>query len=119
MSVSVSTDWSRWSRWSSGGPASCVGPQDTLFVRDWQHTSYRFAPQGVGGPGQSAWPLSPNPDGTTPSSSRSFGHPWEESICLFGEELLDTASAVITSGGCLERFCRRLTPPMPGKDQWE
>ncbi|GAA1376073.1 DUF2716 domain-containing protein [Streptomyces beijiangensis] len=81
------------------GLASCVGPQDTLFALDWQHTSYRFAPQGVGGPGQPAWPLSPYPDGdyfiflSEDFHFGSFGHPWEESICLFGEELLDAASA--------------------------
>lgn len=81
--------------------ASCVGPQDTLFALDWQHTSYRFAPQGVGGPGQPAWPLSPYPDGdyfiflSEDFRFGSFGHPWEESICLFGEELLDAASAEV------------------------
>ncbi|MET9434919.1 DUF2716 domain-containing protein [Streptomyces sp. NPDC006551] len=26
------------------GPASTVGPHDTLIALDWQHTSYRFAP---------------------------------------------------------------------------
>lgn len=81
------------------GLASCVGPQEMLFALDWQHTSYRFAPQRVGGPGQPAWPLSPYPDGdyfiflSEDFRFGSFGHPWEESICLFGEELLDAVSA--------------------------
>ncbi len=80
------------------GLSSCVGPTDTLFALDWQHTSYRFAPQEVGGPGQPAWPLSPYPDGdyciflAEDFRFGSFGHPWEESLCLFGEELLDVAS---------------------------
>ncbi|MFE5023139.1 DUF2716 domain-containing protein [Streptomyces sp. NPDC056656] len=35
------------------GLASCVGsPQGTLFALDWQHTSYRFIPKELGGPGQ-------------------------------------------------------------------
>ncbi|WFB07908.1 DUF2716 domain-containing protein [Streptomyces sp. LX-29] len=76
------------------GLTSCVGPRGTLFALDWQHTSYRFAPHEVGGPGQPAWPLSPCPDGdyfiflSEDFRTGSFGHPWEESICLFGEDLL-------------------------------
>jgi hypothetical protein len=83
------------------GLASCVGPHGTLFALDWQHTSYRFAPQEVGGPGQKAWPLSPFPDGdyyiylSEDFRIGSFGHPWEESICLFGQELLDSVSTEI------------------------
>ncbi len=52
------------------GLASCIGPQGTLFALDWQHTSYRFTPQEVGGPGQPAWPLSPYPTVTTTSTFR-------------------------------------------------
>jgi hypothetical protein len=80
------------------GLTSCVVPQSTLFALDWQHTSYRFVPQAVGGPGQPAWPLSPYPDGdyfiflSEDFHLGSFGHPWENTICLFGEELLDAAS---------------------------
>ncbi|MGW7053568.1 DUF2716 domain-containing protein [Streptomyces sp. NPDC054887] len=81
------------------GLASCVGPRGTLLALDWQHTAYRFAPQEVGGPGQPAWPLSPYPDGdyyiylTEDFRHGTFGHPWEESLCLFGEDLLNAASA--------------------------
>ncbi|MFG2520170.1 DUF2716 domain-containing protein [Streptomyces sp. NPDC048527] len=83
------------------GLASCVGSPGTLFALDWQHTSYRFAPQEAGGPGQAAWPLSPYPDGdyyiflSEGFRFGSFGHPWEESLCLFGEELLDAASTEV------------------------
>ncbi|MFI2297331.1 DUF2716 domain-containing protein [Actinacidiphila glaucinigra] len=83
------------------GLTSCVGPQGTLFALDWQHTSYRFTPQEVGGPGQPAWPLSPYPDGdyfiylSEDFSMGSFGHPWEESLCLFGEALLDVVSTEV------------------------
>ncbi|SCF68215.1 DUF2716 domain-containing protein [Streptomyces sp. Cmuel-A718b] len=80
------------------GLASCAGPGATLLALDWQHTSYRFAPQGVGGPGQPAWPLSPYPDGdyyiylSEDFRTGSFGHPWEGSLCLFGQEFLDATS---------------------------
>ncbi|MGK5632277.1 DUF2716 domain-containing protein [Streptomyces sp. URMC 123] len=83
------------------GLSSCVGPAGRLFALDWQHTSYRFAPREVGGPGQPAWPLSPYPDGdyyiflAEDFRFGSFGHPWEESLCLFGEELLDAASTEV------------------------
>ncbi|MFF7452544.1 MULTISPECIES: DUF2716 domain-containing protein [unclassified Streptomyces] len=80
------------------GLARCVGQQGTLLALDWQHTSYRFAPQEVGGAGQPAWPLTPYPDGdyyiflSEDFRFGSFGHPWEESLCLFGEELLDAVA---------------------------
>ncbi|GAA3399238.1 DUF2716 domain-containing protein [Streptomyces roseoviridis] len=83
------------------GLASSVGPSGTLFALDWQHTSYRFAPQEVDGPGQPPWPLSPCPDGdyfvflAEDFRFGSFGHPWEESLCLFGEELLDVAATEV------------------------
>ncbi|MEE1791828.1 DUF2716 domain-containing protein [Streptomyces sp. BE308] len=57
----------------SGSP-SCIGPSGTLLALDRQHTSYRFAPQGVGGPGQLAWPLSPYPDGDYPRCPWPRGH---------------------------------------------
>ncbi|WP_198540455.1 DUF2716 domain-containing protein [Streptomyces exfoliatus] len=81
--------------------ALCVGPRGTLLALDWQHTSYRFSPQDVGSPGQPRWPLSPYPDGdyyiylTEDFHLGTFGHPWESSLCLFGEELLAVASAEI------------------------
>lgn len=83
------------------GLASCVGPAGTLLALDWQHPSYRFAPQRVGGAGQPPWPLSPYPDGdyfiflSEDFRFGSFGHPWEGSLCLFGDELLDAASTEV------------------------
>ncbi|MGW9133074.1 DUF2716 domain-containing protein [Streptomyces sp. NPDC055681] len=83
------------------GLHSCVGRQGTLFALDWQHPSYRFAPQEVGGHGRPAWPLSPYPDGdyyiylSEDFRMGSFGHPWEESLCLFGQELLDAVSTEV------------------------
>jgi len=83
------------------GLASCAGPRGTLYALDWQHTSYRFTPAETGGPGQPAWPLSPYPDGdyyvylSEDFRTGSFGHPWEESLCLFGAELLDSVSAEV------------------------
>jgi hypothetical protein len=83
------------------GLASCVSPRGALLALDWQHTSYRFAPHKVGGLGQPAWPLSPYPDGdyyiylSEDFRCGSFGHPWEETLCLFGEELLDAVAVEV------------------------
>ncbi|MEV5343000.1 DUF2716 domain-containing protein [Streptomyces sp. NPDC052676] len=83
------------------GLSSCAGAAGTLFALDWQHTSYRFAPQQVGSTGQPAWPLSPYPDGdyfillAEDFRFGSFGHPWEESLCLFGEDLLNIAATEV------------------------
>ncbi|MFF3019415.1 DUF2716 domain-containing protein [Streptomyces sp. NPDC057939] len=77
------------------GLTACVPPQGTLFALDWQHTSYRFLPHLVRGSEQVRWPLSPYPDGdyyvylSDDFLTGSFGHPWEGSLCLFGQSLLD------------------------------
>ncbi|MFD7974256.1 DUF2716 domain-containing protein [Streptomyces sp. NPDC059071] len=83
------------------GLTACVLPQDRLFALDWQHASFRFSPRMVGGPGQERWPLSPYPDGdyyiylTEDFLTGSFGHPWEHSLCLFGQAFLDTVAAQV------------------------
>ncbi|MFE7712721.1 DUF2716 domain-containing protein [Streptomyces sp. NPDC057486] len=100
------------------GLASCVHRQGTLFALDWQHTSYRFIPHEVGGPGQPAWPLSPYPDGdyyvflSEDFRMGSFGHPWEQSICLFGEEFLDAVSTEVDKvlGPPIRRSGRAVDP---------
>ncbi|MFJ4778135.1 DUF2716 domain-containing protein [Streptomyces sp. NPDC088762] len=83
------------------GLTACVPPQGTLFALDWQHASFRFSPHLLRGSEQEQWPLSPYPDGdyyiylSEDFLTGSFGHPWEESLCLFGQGLLDAASAEI------------------------
>ncbi|MFG2716477.1 DUF2716 domain-containing protein [Streptomyces goshikiensis] len=83
------------------GLTACVPPHGTLFALDWQHTSFRFSPHLVRGSEQERWPLSPYPDGdyyiylSKDFLTGSFGHPWEGSLCLFGQDFLDVASAKI------------------------
>lgn len=97
------------------GLASAVGPHGTLLALDWQHTSYRFAPQEVVGVAQRAWPLSPYPDGdyyiylSEDFRTGSFGHPWEESLCLFGQAFLDSVAAEVDAvlGAPIRRSGRR------------
>ncbi|QIB42286.1 DUF2716 domain-containing protein [Streptomyces aureoverticillatus] len=81
------------------GLTACVEPEDRLYALDWQHTSYSFAPHRVSGRGENSWPLSPYPNGdyyiylSQDFRLGSFGHPWESSVCLFGQKLLDAVAA--------------------------
>ncbi|MFE4922327.1 DUF2716 domain-containing protein [Streptomyces sp. NPDC056661] len=80
------------------GLTACVPVQARLFALDWQHEALQFSPHLVRGPGQAEWPLSPYPDGdyyiflSEDFLIGSFGHPWESSLCLFGQELLNVAA---------------------------
>ncbi|WP_181775603.1 DUF2716 domain-containing protein [Amycolatopsis pittospori] len=75
------------------GLASCA---DELFALDWHHQSYRFATTAE------RWPLSPFPDGdyyiylTSDFRLGTFGHPWEYTICVFGDQLVTAISADLT-----------------------
>lgn len=66
-----------------------------LVALDWQHPAYRYAPARHVLSGLD--PLVPVfPDGDyhahVPSDLAwgTFGHPWEESLCIWGEALVDT-----------------------------
>jgi hypothetical protein len=68
---------------------------DFLYALDWQHTSYRFYPHiDFAAHDPEAWAVPILPDGDysiflAPDFSFGvFGHPWEQSICIFGEPLL-------------------------------
>jgi len=80
-----------------------VFPDDErLVVLDWQHPSYWFRRhrQAIG---NEAWAVSPFPDGdyyiflTQNLSSGTFGHPWEETFCVFGQELVDVLAPCLGS----------------------
>jgi Protein of unknown function (DUF2716) len=65
-----------------------------LVVLDWQHQSYWFRPhlQAVT---DGTWPVTPFPNGdyyiflTEDMTSGTFGHPWEQTVCVFGAALVD------------------------------
>jgi len=75
------------------GLASCA---DELYALDWHHESYRFPTSAKD------WPLSPFPDGdyyvylTPDFRLGTFGHPWEYTLCVFGEALVTAISAEVT-----------------------
>ena len=65
-------------------------PEHKMLALDWQHTSYTFDPRESG-----AWQLGVYPDGdyyiflASVFSFGTFGHPWQLSLCVFGQSLLD------------------------------
>ncbi|GAA3345047.1 hypothetical protein GCM10020358_50660 [Amorphoplanes nipponensis] len=65
-----------------------------LVALDWQHTSYWFWPHRQAVEGQS-WRVSAFPNGdyhafiTQDLEQGTFGHPWEQTICVFGRDLTE------------------------------
>ncbi|WP_235854588.1 DUF2716 domain-containing protein [Nonomuraea aridisoli] len=85
------------------GLLACVRPGEPLCFLNWHHQGYRFDPRRVGGPGQPFWPRTAYPDGdyylyvTADLRLGTFGHPWEESLCVFGADLLAEVEADLTA----------------------
>ncbi|WP_406045041.1 DUF2716 domain-containing protein [Micromonospora sp. NBC_00898] len=79
-------------------------PTDTrLLVLDWQHTSYHFWPHRQACRPDQEWPIEIFPDGdyyiflTPDMSCGTFGHPWEQTLCVFGEPLVKVLAPLLTS----------------------
>lgn len=76
------------------GLRACVRPGEQLYSVDWWHQGYRFDPARVGGSGRPTWPGAACWEGdyymllTRDLRMGTFWHPWEESLCVFGAELL-------------------------------
>jgi len=76
------------------GLRACVRPDEQLYSVSWWHQGYRFDPARVGDPGRPAWPGPACWEGeyykllTRDLRLGTFWHPWEESLCVFGAELL-------------------------------
>ncbi|MFF1608102.1 DUF2716 domain-containing protein [Amycolatopsis sp. NPDC058278] len=74
------------------GLRESVEPGEELYWLDWQHVGYRFDPARVDGAGP-RWPGGVFPDGdyhiylTGDLRLGTFGHPWEATICVFGDLL--------------------------------
>ncbi|MGI5508400.1 DUF2716 domain-containing protein [Streptomyces sp. CA-106131] len=76
------------------GLRACVRPGEQLYSVSWWHQGYRFDPARVGGSGQPTWPGAACWEGeyytllTRDLRMGTLWHPWEESLCVFGAELL-------------------------------
>ena len=73
-------------------------PDRRLAVLDWQHPGYWLWPHAfaltLASPNPAAWrvPVFPNGDyyifATEDLASGTFGHPWEQTLCIYGEGLI-------------------------------
>ncbi len=81
-----------------------VFPEDQrLLVLDWNHPCRWFWPHRQAlepAPGW-WWLVFPNGDYyavvTEDLSTGTFGHPWEQTLCVFGQPMLDTLAPMLTS----------------------
>jgi hypothetical protein len=69
---------------------------DEMVVLDWQHPAYRFFPGHQALTWQAEWKVPVYPDGdyfaffTPDFSDGTFGHPWEQTLCVIGRRLVDS-----------------------------
>ncbi|AWZ08836.1 hypothetical protein DRB96_29215 [Streptomyces sp. ICC1] len=77
-------------------------PGERLHRLDWQHTGHDFDPHRVGGPGEPEWPGEVYPNGDYYLYLQpdllfgTFGHPWEQTLCVWGAGLLAAVEAELT-----------------------
>jgi hypothetical protein len=77
---------------------ACVQPGELVFFADPYHQGSAADLHRVGGPGQPRWNASAIADGdyaiNAPYDLRfgTFGHPWEDSLCVWGVDLLAEVS---------------------------
>ncbi|GAB19264.1 hypothetical protein GOEFS_077_00560 [Gordonia effusa NBRC 100432] len=78
-------------------------------VLDWQHDGYRFDPARHAGAFGARWEVSVYPDGdyylfARPDLSEgTFGHPWEQTLCVFGSRLIGTLGRTLSTWLPLKR----------------
>jgi hypothetical protein len=74
---------------------ACVAPDEAIVVLDWQHPAFRWWPhRPFSYQSDQDWPVPVLPNGDyyvfllADLSCGVFGHPWEQTVCVFGERLL-------------------------------
>lgn len=74
-----------------------------MYWLDWQHDGYRYDPRRTGTPGRPPRPgLGTHPDGdyylhlTADLRLGTFGHPWEQTLTLWGPALLAAVEGELT-----------------------
>ncbi|MBG0819322.1 DUF2716 domain-containing protein [Planomonospora sp. ID91781] len=74
-----------------------------LLVLDWQHPSWGFWPHRQALTDTPHWPVEIFPDGdyyifmSEDMANGTFGHPWEQTLCVFGADLTATLVPLLTS----------------------
>jgi hypothetical protein len=69
---------------------------EELIVLDWQHPAYRFRPTYQALAWHPEWKIPVYPDGdyfaflSPDFTEGTFGHPWEQTLCVMGQRLIDS-----------------------------
>lgn len=78
----------------------CVGHGEAVWVLDWQHPAHRFWPhEPFYYANEDDWPVPAFPNGdyyiflAQDLCFGVFGHPWEQTMCVFGRALLEALQA--------------------------
>jgi hypothetical protein len=94
--------------------------RDTGVVAlDWQHQTYRLWPDRFACQPDPQWPTTVFPNGdyyiflTEDMSTGTFGHPWEQTLCVFGEPLVSTLVPTLTSWHPVKRSNRETEETVP------
>ncbi|MGC0364131.1 hypothetical protein ABH922_002115 [Rhodococcus sp. 27YEA15] len=75
----------------------------TFVVLDWQHPGYRFDAAEHAAAADARWRVPVYPDGDYYIFLRedlgegTFGHPWEHTLCVFGERLISSLGRTLAS----------------------
>jgi hypothetical protein len=84
---------------------ACVAEDEPVLALDWQHTGYEFFPHRFRGAQKpAAWCIPALPSGeyhifvTEDHRLGSLGHPWEQSLCVFGEGFVEAYQQVTPLG---------------------
>lgn len=104
---------------------ACTRPDGSLLILNWLHESYRLRPHmqptemflhhALETQLRPGWPLGRYPNGdyhiliAEDFRYGTFGHPWEQTLCLFGADLLTLVANEIT--GLLGSILRRSGRP--------
>jgi hypothetical protein len=76
---------------------------ERLLVLDWQHPSYWFWPHRQAIREDGLWPVEVFPNGdyyiflTEDMTAGTFGHPWEQTLCVFGDQLVSALAPMLSS----------------------
>lgn len=76
---------------------------ERLLVLDWQHPGYWFWPHRQAVSDDAQWPVEVFPNGdyyiflAEDMIAGTFGHPWEETLCVFGQRFVSTLAPMLAS----------------------
>ena len=78
----------------------CTPENGFIYVLDWQHPCYSFRPhRGFQFASEEDWPVPALPNGdyyiflTCDLGTGVFGHPWEQTMCVFGAALREALNS--------------------------